>query len=254
MKRPWNKKEVEKLKALHASGRYTNPEIGRMLGRSAGVIQLKLKYLGLSNGTYRRRTTKHAHLREAVLRFFVDHTWEQTRAHFGFTASELKSCFTYAYKNPQLRRIRKDKRRKDAWSLEETLFLMRHAGIQPRIWIAKRLDRGGVHSVKEALSRLGHGSKHVNGMPLKWAQLIFGESSIFSEIKTKAGPTGGQRGNFNFRIIPWVQCERLANKRPDVPDEIKGLIRAMAKFQRWIHGGVSDEWIVRQIKQAAREG
>lgn len=258
MSHAWTEKEIKQLKKLHAEGRYFFKEIAEKMGRDVIAVRHKARKLGLElQPQVKARmggwNSKHAHLRESVFKYFLTHSWAETKARFALTESELKSLFTVGYKDPKLAHLRKDARRKDSWTLPEIRFLIQNAGIRPRTWISKKLKRGGVYSVKESLNRLNIPSKHINGLPFKWAETLFQNIKLPKGIKTKAGPTGGGRGNFMFRIIPWVQCEALVKKYPkSTTEEIKSIIRAMATFQRWIYGCDSTEYIVRRIKNQVK--
>jgi hypothetical protein len=253
-KTAWTKQERAELKRLVKTGNYTYPEIAKIIGKPKWHCQLVAQRMGLRNLCYLSRITKHTHLRKPIMEYFLSHSWEETRRHFGLTDSELKSVFTVGYRDPKLRSLRKDKRRKDEWSLEEIRYLLQTAGIQPRDWISRRLNRGGVHAVKESLSRLGISSKHLNGMPIKWAEIIFRNIKLPTAIKTKAGPPGGSGNNFTFRIIPWVVCEKVAlNNRNIISADIVSLIRSMARFQRWVFGTDSTSQIIRRINEILKE-
>jgi hypothetical protein len=249
----WPRERELELIRLVKSRKYDYHEIARIMGMNRNQVVTKGQALGLKNPVYLMRKTKHAHLREPAMRYFVTHTWEETRERFGLTQSELKSLFTVGYRDPKLRHLRKETRRHDAWSLKEKLFLIQHAGIQPRTWIARRLKRGGAHSVKEELERLQMNSKFVNGMSRKYLLEILGPWDCPKGIKTKAGPSGGGRGDFRFVVVPWTECERLQKRFPRrFTPELKTAIRAMAMFQRWVFG-LKDGAIVRRIEAAANE-
>lgn len=201
---------------------------------------------------------KHAHIREAAMTYFLNHTWEETRDRFGLTQSELKSLFTAGYQMPELRHLRKDTRRHDEWSLGETLFLLQHAGLRDRVWISKRLNRGGVHAIKEHVRRLnGQGgkrgiwTKHLHGLTQTQVH-AFGLP--LTGIRTQAGPGFGQE--YSYRLVPWVTlCEYLKShpgRARKVPFELRSTARAMARFQMWIYGVNSSIAARRKIQKAIR--
>lgn len=245
----WTLSELNELKGLVLSQRYTYPEIAKLMGKTRSQCQQRAQYMGLKNPVYGIRQTKHAHLRGKLLRYYLNHSAPECQKKFNLTPSEFKSCLTIAYKNPKWAHIRKETRRHDPWSIEEVKFLLRHSGIQSRTWISRKLKRGGVYSVKESLSRLNIKSKHLNGMPLTWVELLCG-GPLEGSIKTKAGPRG-QDDAFCFRIIPWVRLERLIEKRKVQPD-IYAAIKVMAKFQRWAFGTQNEGQIVNQIQKYAK--
>lgn len=255
----WKKDKEEQLTELVISGKYTYGEISEIMGMNKNQITTKTQSLGLKNPVYLKRITKHSHIREAAMTYFLTHTFEQTMNKFSLTRSELKSLMTVSYRDPKLSHLRKDNRRKDCWSLDEKIFMIQHSGIQPRSWIANKLGRGTMHSVKESLRRMCSGSKWVNGMPKTWAIELFGPWDIPDYIETKAGLSGkgshGQKGAFYYRIVPWVLCDQLLKKyKGAIEPDVATMIRSMAKFQRWIHRSKSDKALVKRLSKVANEG
>jgi hypothetical protein len=275
MGKRWSSAKEAELTRLVNAGTFTYPEIAKIMGLNKNQIATKAQSLGLNNSVYRKRITKHMHLHEVLLRYYLNHTAEETQERFGLTASEFKSCLTYAYRRPELKHLRKETRPHTAWSNDDWIFMARHVGIQPREWITKKLKRGQTYNaVKDALAKFrGHG-KYMNGMPVGWATVMFADETVRRHsIRTKAGPTG-DRGQFFYRIIPWVICERLLlagelrrelgkgkctdDRRRRAPKiqvhpEVRAGIRGMARFQRWIHGTESDQVVVRRIRRALRQ-
>lgn len=252
----WTKDEIRELKYLHSLDKYFWKEIAERLGKRPASVSWQAKRLGFKHGPNvsarkGKWNVKHKHLREAVMKYFMTHSIKETMKHFDLTHSEVKSIFTIGYRDPKFKHLRKETRRHDSWSNEETLFLLRHAGLQSRNWISRKLKRGGVHAVKESLCRLNSNSKYVNGMPRRWAEVLLGSDGLPEGIKTKAGPTGNSRNiDFRFRIIPWVEAESLI-KGKKVDSQLRLAIKAMARFQRFIHKSKSDKQIVKTLKAIA---
>jgi len=242
----WTKDEVTKLKSLLANKKLIATEIAERLGKSPGAVRYKMKRLGISpreravaTGRLGKWNAKHAHIREKAVTYFLTHTFDETREKFGLTRSELKSLQTAAYRDPALAHLRKDRRRKDVWSFEETMFLLRASGLQQRSWIARKLKRGGVHAVKEMVSRLNANTRYINGLPRKLAEELIGHE--VEGFKVKAGPSGkGVDGR--PIIVPWVVIYSEARRSARIPPHIRDAIGAMAKFQKRIHGtrGIKD--------------
>lgn len=247
----WTKAEDKTLTRLATNSDKFLSEIAEILGKKPQAVRYRARTLGLKASSASRRrigqwNTKHAHLREKCLRYFLTHTFEETREHFGLTDSEMKSLFTVAYRDPRLAHLRKDTRRKDEWTHEETLFLIRHAGIRERNWIGKRLNRGGQRNIKERMQKWNAATKYLNGMPKAWASELWGPGVGANRfIQTKAGPTANS-GSFRFRIIPWHDALRISKTR-ETPVEVKASIRAMAKFQEFIFQTKSAAKIRREI-------
>ena len=244
------KKEAELIRWVN-SKRYTYPEIAQKMGLKKNQIATKANHLGLKNPAYLRRVTKHAHLRQIVMTYFLTHSWEETRVRFRLTSPELKSLFTVGYRDPKYSHLRKDTRRKDPWTLEEMLFLIRHAGIRERSWIAKKLNRGCGTNIKERLQKWNASSKHLNGMPATWAIQLWGSAFSERRIRTKAGPSGGN-DMWRFQILPWQDCLKLSEQY-STDEIIKAGIRAMVKFQKFIFNTESASVIRRKINQSTKE-
>jgi hypothetical protein len=247
----WNLKTEAELIQFVRTGQYTYGEIAKKMGLNKNQIATKSCHLGLTNPTYQKRITKHAHLREPVMTYFLTHSWEDTRLRFKLTSSELKSLFTVGYRDPKFTHLRKDTRRKDEWTLEETLFLIRNSGIRERLWIAKKLNRSTARNIKERMQKWNASTKYLNGMPLSWAREFWPKDALDRRIRTKAGPSGG-KGIWRFQIFPWHECLRLSKKYPTKP-EIKAGIRSMVRFQEFIYGTRSKGWIKRKINQSLGE-
>lgn len=227
-------------------------DIAKEMGKSPASVRYNARGLGLkSKGRKGGWNSKHKHLAKPVFEFFLTHTWEETQKHFNLTASELKSLFTTGYKNPKLAHLRKDKRRKDKWSLEEMLFLLQHAGIRERGWIAKKLKRGCATNIKERLQKWNAASKHLNGMPVSWALQLWPKIPLKVRIRTQAGPSGGA-GIWRFCIIPWHDCLQLSQRYPTSPVIVSG-IRGMIQFQQFVFQTQSQGLIRRKINQSAHK-
>jgi hypothetical protein len=249
-RKAWTAAERQELVNMVLSGTLTYPEIGERLRRPSWSVQCESQRMGMRNKAYVIRKTKHKHLREPVMRYFLTHTRDETAKKFRLTESEFKSLFTVGYRDPKLAHLRKDTRVKAPWTLDELLFVIRHAGLRPRSWMGKKLGRGGARVIKERLKTFNSGTKWLNGMPKKWAEELWGDGCA-QGLKTDAGPTGGngrKNSNFHFIIVPWVECERLARKH-GTPEQVRGAVRAMAKFQRWVHGTKSSGRVVGKLKK-----
>lgn len=246
----WTDKEIKRLKDLVRSEKYTYAEIAEKMKKSRNSIAVKSQKLGLKNPTHRRRMLKHKHLRKPVMEYFVTHTPEETIKKFEITMSEFKSIMTCGYRCPEFKHLRKDTRRNDPWSFDETMFLIRHAGIQEREWIAKKLKRGTMQSVKEALSRMNTNSRYTHGLPYKLASQLLGREVDF--IQTKAGPIS-EHQSFRYKVVPWVVLFSKSKRTKDMPDHIRACLSAMAKFQMFIMGTKTIKETVKQLEKIARK-
>lgn len=250
VKGPWTTAEIKKLRELARPQTLFLKEISIELGRPVVNVRWKAKQLGIISKPKDRMgkwNTKHAHLREAALKYFLTHTTAETREHFGLTPSECKSLFTIAYRMPEYKHLRKETRRHDAWSLDETLFFLRHAGLRERTWITARLSRGGMHAAKEHLRRLGGiWSKQMHGLPAKIVHERLGLR--MRGLRTNAGPIN-KTHSYRYLIVPWVELEERIHLSP-IHDEVAGAIRALAQFQKWIYGTKDTKITVKEIIKA----
>lgn len=257
----WTKAEDDRLTRMVATDKWMLSEIAEKLGKKATAVRYRARQLGLNSKPASHKfgqwNNKHAHLQPKLLRYYLTHTATECCKQFKLTPSEFKSCLTAGYRNQSILHLRKDTRTHEPWSLADLLFVLQHAGIQERQWIASKLGRTKdhrYHSIKDKMSQIGGGgTKCLNGMPLTWAKTLWPDDKLYGHllIKTNAGPTGGGRGNFKFLLLPWIEAERLSNTFV-TPDSIKRCIKSMAKFQRFIHAK-RDRLIVRQLKQFAGE-
>lgn len=261
MIRKWTKSEDQRLASLAASGSWMYSEIAEKMGIDAIRVRYRAKKLGLPSDPGKHKkgkwNVKHAHLRGAVMTYFLTHTKEETRQKFNLSEKEIKSLFTIGYREEKFAHLRKDKRTHAPWSLAEWLFVIRRCGLIERGVIAKKMGRslnGKHHAVKERVAKAGGGTtKFLNGIPIGWAEQIWPLDLIrHLAIKSASGPTGGVRGNFRFLILPWIEAERLSRVFV-TPPEVSACIRAMAKFQRFIHRR-SDRAIKSTLKRIVREG
>jgi len=254
----WTDAQKKKAIDLFLNTKFNCREISEKVGKTAQDVRWFLNKKGHKPseklrklGTIGKWNAKHSHLREKAMTYFLTHSFEETQEKFKLKRSELKSLFTVGYRMPEFAHLRKDKRRKDVWSQKETLFLLRNAGIRDRKWIAEKLRRGTMHSVKEACYRLHLSSKYVNGIPEKWVNELLPCLKL-KPIKTQAGPKSAYC-DFQFKIIPWVMLYDLIKYRKKIPEHLRSAIKAMAKFQHMIYDEKNSQVIINQIKRRARQ-
>lgn len=250
----WSLQDERSLVRLAKEGRFFYTEIATKLGKTPQSVRWKAKQLDLPStqrflkDRFGKWNSKHNHLREPVMRYFMTHTWDETLGKFKLTQSELKSLFTVGYRLPQLKHLRKETRRHDSWSTKELKFLITHAGIMPRDWIGKTLKRGTPVCVKERMQKLGISSRTINGITLSQFRSAFGKEPDFY-IQTKAGP--GRNGTPTcFKIIPWVYLDQeIRTKKLKAPKVFRQLASTMALFQDWIFEGN----VVSKLQRIARK-
>ncbi|MBL7544293.1 MAG: hypothetical protein JNL11_10770 [Bdellovibrionaceae bacterium] len=238
MRISWNKQNLKMLSNLIDKG-LTNVEIAEKLGSSREAITLIANRYLKGNQNYQKRITKHAHLREPVMKYFLKHTASECQKKFKLTNSEFKSLMTVGYRDPKFKHLRKETRRHDAWSAKEYKFLLQHSGLRSRKWIAEKLNRGGELGIKDRLDLHGISSKNLNGLTLSQFRDAFGKDPEWF-IQTSAGPGGNLHGGLTgyFKIVPWVYLKReFELKRLSSHTIIVQLVEAMAMFQDWFYEG-----------------
>jgi len=239
----WSIKNTLQLQNMVLSGAMLNKNIAEYFGVKPNTISAKLKSMGLRNVAVKsivgKWNQKHFHLRESVMTYFLNHTADECCKKFKLTKSEFKSLMTSGYKDLRLKHLRKETRRRDAWSAREYKFLLQYSGLRPRWWIAKQLNRGGELGIKDRLDMHGISSKNLNGLTLSQFREAFGKDPDWF-IQTSAGPGGNLHGGTNgfFKIIPWVYLKReIDSKRLHAHEIIVKLVEAMAMFQEWYFEG-----------------
>ena len=248
MSKKWSEKEL--LIKLIRSNKYTNPEIAKIIGRGVNEVQNKACRLGMKNHTYRNRITKHKHLRMKVMKFYSKHNFKETSAKFKLTKSELKSLIAVCYRDPKYNHLRKDTRCKRPWTLKDYLFLIQNAGIRERRWISKKLGRGGVHAVKDRISKMNSRSRYMNGLPERLASILL--SRYVEGIKTSACAPG-PNNNCHQKLVAWVELNRLIKQtKNDVPEHLARAVSAMAKFQKFIHQAKTNKEVIENINKSLR--
>lgn len=253
---PWSQSDILRLKSL-AKRKPFFKDIASEMGRRPGAVLCAAKKYGIKlsrPGKMGEWNLQHSHIREKVMTYFLNHTAEETRKKFGLTESQFKSLQTVAYRMPELSHLRKDKRTKKLWDVKDDLFVLRWSGIQSRSWISEKLGRaskdGSFHSIKDRVRSLNISTKYVNGIPERWVNELF---KLYPQsIKTKAGPVS-ERSNFQFKIVPWVLLYRHVRSNKKIPQHLKDAVRAMSKFQKFIHGTKNETEIIRRIKNAAKK-
>lgn len=232
----WKQEEYDLLGQLIKDG-LTNREISEIIERPFAAIAIKAQRIFGGNPNYRMKITKHKHIRKDVMTYFLNHTAEQTKDKFKLTQSEFKSVCTISYKIPELKHLRKDKRRHDAWSAKEFKFMLQHSGLMPRDWIAKKLKRGGHEAVRGKLELLNISSRTINGITISQFRVAFQKEPGFY-LSTKAGPNGGITKSSHFKIIPWVYLnQEIKIGNLQAPRIFIQLVESMALFQEWIFEG-----------------
>lgn len=244
--------QIAFIKARAADGKHYIKDIAEELRENPKAIAYwcrknRIETIRKKNG---HPNSKYSHLHKDVLTYFLDHTFDETAKHFHLSAGELKSCFTYAYRDKSLTHLRKDTRTKELWTAKEVIQMTKMLGLLKRKDIAIKLGRGHAHhSVKEFWANRGSGeTRYINGMSMKWCNELFGIESTEWSLKTKAGPP-----NYEHIIVPWAYLWELVRYKRNLPPHIKSCVKAMARFQKWLYKGSKPKKIFNQMRAVIHE-
>lgn len=219
-KKKWNSDKVNEVR-LMVQSLIPIVEIAKQFNVSVNSIRticsknkIKLKYKFKYTGMY-----------EKVLNYYIKYGKLEAKKKFNLSEKAFTSIYETAIKkHPQ----RRDTiRRRDPWSTDELLFMLRCAGIINRSEINKYLKRGkNERVIKERLRLLNFGSsKKINGLSKKTVKEFFGIE--LEGIKTRTCPKG-----FEPMIISWVE---LNKKIKNIDPTTKKMLETMAMFQKFIH-------------------
>lgn len=226
---------LDKIKYFVEKG-FTDIEISKELDMGKNSVSLlRQRYVG-PNSNYINKNTKHKHLHKKALTIFKDNSFEETARKLNLSISEMKSCFSSAYRNKHLKHIRKDKRRKDNWSNKELKKMLQMIGLRPRHIIAEKIKRGNARVIKEKLRHVGLvAPKYLNGLTVSKYRKMFNVDPDFYLV-TDAGPGRGKHSATFFKIVPWIYIQDQINSNEINPEKIiKKWVNAMAELQEWVH-------------------
>ena len=250
----WKKEEIEKLKELSKNGDLFFSEIAKVLNKKPGNVRYMARKLGIKNLNALKNigswNIKYKNYKE-IIEFYQTHTNKEVCKKFNLRQNQFKSIITRYYKDKKYLNIRKDNRIKRKWTNEEVIKMIQMCGVLPRNEIAENLNRTKIkknNAVKDKIAQIGFKSKHINGMPITWASLLFKDNDL-EIIQTKAGPNS-KKNQFNFKIIPWVELNRKVISDNDL---INSIIRSMAKFQRFVFQTNDDDKIISILKGYVNE-
>ena len=253
----WGRGHDWELARQVSEGRLFYTEIAEAMGMSVHTVRYHARRLKLprfpARGRLGEKNVKHKHLAYAAFVYYLTHTAEETARRFKLAPNEFRSLRSAGYRDKSLKHLRKEKRKRTPWSTRELLFLLRHAGLRPRKWIAGKLKRGNATCMKERLQALGVCSRTINSITLSQFQQAFGERPAFY-LMTDAGP--GRNGTPTyFKIVPWAWLDKeLKAGRLKTAPVFRDLVATMALFQNWIHGGDAVPEMLKIIRRSFRGG
>lgn len=162
-----------------------------------------------------------------VLSHYSEHTGRETAKHFNLTLRQFQGIIRMCTEAGLYQK--KDKRNHEQWDVEDYLFCIKHSGTQDLKWIASQLDCGRAETVMERFGTFNSKLSFLNGPSQKLLSQILGPE-----------------------LIPWITIEKLV-KALDLDADTQQIVSALAKFQRWVFKGQSDEQIVKELKENGRK-
>lgn len=137
------------------------------------------------------------------------------------------------------------------WTGKQLIELARVAGLVSFEKQAKWFNRPGAYagSIKAAWSkRFGHGGAAING--LSWWVAKHYVRPACPRLKTDFWKGSGK----SRWVVLWVDVEK--HLKSSTPDHIRDAIKAMARFQRWLHGHrvrANIQRLLEEVEYAAKE-
>lgn len=230
--------QISRIKRLAKEG-YGLCAVADMMGVHADHIRkLRANKTVKFRCGYEISREKSKIFREKVHAYRLKHGTAKAAEKFGLTHKTASQYSAQAVRdNKKLQPF--DDRRKDKWSAEDLVYLLRKSGIDSREDIKTHLKRGDkVTLIKEKLQDLGVCSKNVNGISTEQFLEIFG-----------VAPPVRIEGSARFKIVPYQYVVKYMNKsKVDINPTLKIYFETMALFQKWIYG---DEDIMELVAKPA---
>jgi len=234
------KKEVNEIRRL--SKKYYKHEIAEIMGVSWSRIGRIKSHYGIKEN--KRDYPKD--LVKKVCEYYARHGRPGTERKFkGVKIRSIVERYLKDFDVPV---------RQKRFTEKDIIFLSRMQGIVPYSLQAKVLNRprAGAGSIKAFWQkRMGSESHRLNGLPNIVAKHYLCKPHLDPKrlgLKVKALNRGYETKE-SRRIILWVDLEK--NLRPETPEHLKQAIKAMARFQTWLHGVKNVRLRVKRLMSAS---
>jgi hypothetical protein len=211
--------QIEKFHAL--VGKIDIKAIAKELGASRVSIVRYAMDAGVSCN-FHNKYVKDPGKTQEIIDFYLEHGKKATKEKY--PGIKLRSIVErYAKEKRQVR-----------WEDWELIELAKFAGIISHKNQAKYFNRPNANagSIKSAwYKKFKASSSNINGVHRYMVKPLLRKEPAKIETQYCAG---NGMGIHRRKLILWVELEKCLKK--DVPEEIVGAIKVMAKFQRWLHG------------------
>lgn len=210
-------REVKRL--LHTMPR---EEIAKRVGTSTSTLKRWARDNGNVRLSYFNKWVIRPKLVKEIVEYYAEHGAAKTKAKW--PKLKIRSVIEHYGKGlcPDTKR----------WADDQLLILVKSAGLVSMQRQAEYFNRPNAHmgSIKSAWTKkFGHGCMNLNGLSGYVAKgYVTRECPYYSTSFWK------RSDNKSRSAVLWVDMEQYL--KPEVPDHIKDGIRALANFQRWLHG------------------
>lgn len=223
----WDMVEVSKMRSIFLKDKCTIDELAQKMGRSKKSVERKLNHLGLKRSS-EEYIRYNEDFKETVVAYYYTTNRKETCERFNISENVLEGFLT--------RRKRKlnitTTTRKNEWTTDETLYMLRYIGLKPLSYIAQQMGRTE-SALYSHIRRRGYRLSYVNGLPKELFDKIFVRTSDMAFMR-----------NFEGEIfIPWTTFEDNLDKITNGDEFQVIIVRSMAKFQRFLHGAKNNQEI-----------
>lgn len=198
------------------------------IAKEVGVSASNLKRWARDEGVrlaYFNKWHANPDLVKQICEFYAEHGMKETLEQFpGVRVRSVIERYPHEY-----RQIR--------WTEDQVKKLAQFAGLISHEAQAKYFARPGANegSIKSAwMKKFKQNGSQINGLSWHTARHLVGPRCKPVRTLYWAQRPGSKRGQFSRKIVLWVDLEQ--HLLPSQPAWLRDAIRAMAKFQRWLHG------------------
>lgn len=247
LKRPIGKltpAQVRQAKALiHKMPR---DEIAKAIGTSLSSLKRWARDNGNIRLAYYNRWHANPKLVRQICEYYSKHGMVRTEKRFPNV--RIRSVVERYFKQLGF------KPRQVRWRADQIIELAQMAGLVNHSRQARHFNRPGAHegAIKSAwMKKFQIGGSSMNGLSYCIARHYVRKSCPFMTTDFWAQRKDSRRGGtWTRRLALWVDVDQ--HLRADVPDHLRQAIKAMAKFQRWLHGRNVRSNVARIIKEVGR--
>ena len=225
--------EISRLRGLFLSGQFSIDKIAQELGRTKKSVERKLNREGLKNPE--RKAVKYTdEFKKAVIEFYYATNISMTEETFGIDRKVIEGILRRARAHKQLPVV-KIGERKNEWKLDDVLETLRYLGLKDELHIANKIGKTE-SAVSSYIKRRGFRLHYINGLQKDYFNQNFKLKNSIPFMRNLQGDV----------FIPWVTMEDKLNDIEADAIEIY-TIKAMANFQRFLHGVKSNNDVIAQL-------